>query len=154
MSKTHIREDDLTGERIINFLREHMNNMQEISPPESIHALDLTGLRSPEITFWSVWQEDELLGCGALKELDSETGEVKSMRTVVEHRGKGVGSRVLKHILQEAKRRGYTSLNLETGSQPEFAPARGLYERYGFGYRGPFADYTEDPNSVFMTKRL
>ena len=154
----HIREDDLTGERIINFLREHMNNMQEISPPESIHALGLEGLRSPEITFWSVWQGDELhgelLGCGALKALDAETGEIKSMRTVTEHRGKGVGSRVLKHILQEAKRRGYTSLNLETGSQPEFAPARGLYERYGFDYRGPFADYTDDPNSVFMTKRL
>ena len=154
----HIREDDLTGERIIAFLQEHMDNMREISPPESIHALGLEGLRSLDITFWSAWQEgelhSELLGCGALKALDAETGEVKSMRTVVEHRGEGVGSRILEHILQEAERRGYTSLYLETGSQPEFAPARALYEGYGFEYRGPFADYTDDPNSVFMTKHL
>ena len=150
----HIREDDLTGGRIIAFLQEHLDNMHEISPPESIHALDLAGLRSPEITFWSAWEGDELLGCGALKELDAKTGEVKSMRTVVAHRGKGVGAKILEHILQEAQQRGYTSLNLETGSQSEFAPARGLYERYGFAYRGPFAGYTEDPNSVFMTKEL
>ena len=150
----HIREDDLTGERIIAFLQEHLVNMHEVSPPESIHALDLAGLRAPDVTFWSVWEGEELLGCGALKALDSETGEVKSMRTVAAHRGKGVGARVLEHILREAKERVYTSLNLETGSQPEFAPARRLYERYGFAYRGPFADYTEDPNSVFMTKTL
>lgn len=164
----HIRKDDLTGERIIRFLQEHLDNMHEISPPESIHALDLEGLRAPDITFWSAWEEDELhsdnlpgddlyrelLGCGALKELDATTGEVKSMRTVVAHRGKGVGARLLEHILTEAKRRAYTSLHLETGSQSEFAPARALYKRYGFEYRGPFADYTDDPNSVFMTKKL
>ena len=150
----HIREDDLTGGRIIAFLQEHLDNMHEISPPESIHALDPGGLRAPEITFWSAWAEDELLGCGALKELDAKTGEVKSMRTVLRYRGRGVGAKILEHILQEARGRGYTSLNLETGSQSEFAPARGLYERYGFAYRGPFADYTEDPNSVFMTKNL
>ena len=154
MSALHIREDDLTGSRIIDFLQEHLDNMHEISPPESIHALDLAGLRSSEITFWSVWEGDELLGCGALKELDSETGEIKSMRTVKAHRGKGIGAKVLKHIMREAEERGYTSLYLETGSQSEFAPARGLYERYGFNYRGPFADYTDDPNSVFMTKEL
>ena len=150
----HIREDDLTGERTIAFLREHLDNMRAISPPESVHALGLRGLRSPEITFWSAWEEDELLGCGALKALGVKTGEIKSMRTVVAHRGKGVGSKILERILREAKMRGYTSLNLETGSQPEFAPARGLYERRGFGYRGPFAGYTDDPNSVFMTKKL
>lgn len=150
----HIREDDLTGERIIDFLQEHLDNMHEISPPESIHALDLSGLRSPEITFWSVWEGDELLGCGALKELDAKTGEVKSMRTVKARRGQGIGAKILEHILREAEQRGYDALYLETGSQPEFAPARGLYERYGFDYRGPFADYTDDPNSVFMTKKL
>ncbi len=128
--------------------------MHEISPPESIHALDLAGLRAPEITFWSAWNGNELLGCGALKALNAKTGEVKSMRTVKAHRDKGVGSKILEHILKEAKARGYTSLNLETGSQPEFAPARGLYERYGFDYWGPFADYTDDPNSVFMMKTL
>ena len=98
-----IREDDLTGERIAAFLQEHLENMFEITPPESIHALDLDGLRSPEITFWSAWEGDELLGCGALKELDVKSGEVKSMRTVKAHRGKGVGSRLLEHIIAEGR---------------------------------------------------
>ena len=97
----HIRQDDLTGDRITGFLREHLENMFEITPPGSVHALGLDALRAPDITFWSVWEED-LLGCGALKELDSTSGEVKSMRTVVAHRGKGVASYVLEHILQEA----------------------------------------------------
>ena len=154
MNKLHIRQDDLTGERTIAFLQEHLDNMHQISPPESIHALDLEKLRAPNITFWTSWEGAELLGCGALKELDAKTGEVKSMRTVIAHRGKGVGSRLLEHILQEAQRRAYSHLYLETGSQPEFAPARSLYARYGFKVRGPFADYKDDPNSVFMEKTL
>ena len=128
--------------------------MHEISPPESVHALDLERLRAPDITFWSAWDGDELLGCGALRELDSSSGEVKSMRTVVAHRGKGVGSKILEKIIEEANRRGYERLLLETGSERSFAPAQRLYERYGFVYRGPFAEYIEDPNSVFMTKDL
>ena len=154
VSPLHIREDDLTGERITDFLREHLANMHEITPPESIHALGLEALRAPEITFWSAWEGDELLGCGALKELDSKSGEVKSMRTAQAQRGKGVGSRLLEHILREAQRRAYESLYLETGAMPEFAPARALYARYGFEVRGSFADYTDDPNSVFMAKKL
>lgn len=149
-----IREDDLTGQKIASLLREHLENMHEITPPESVHALDLEALRSPSITFWSAWEGDELLGCGALKELDPKTGEVKSMRTATDHRLKGVASKILEHILQEAKQRGYDCLNLETGSFAEFAPARALYLRYGFEYRGPFAEYIDDPNSVFMTKKL
>lgn len=128
--------------------------MYEITPPESVHALDLDALRSPNITFWSAWEGDELLGCGALKELDSRTGEIKSMRTASAHRRKGVGSMVLEHIIREAERRAYGYLHLETGSMPEFAPGRALYLRYGFDFRGPFADYKDDPNSVFMTKKL
>ena len=149
-----IREDDLTGTRITGFLREHLENMFEITPPESVHALGLDALRAPDITFWSVWEGDDLLGCGALKELDPENGEVKSMRTALAHRGKGVASRVLEHVLQEARRRGYERLYLETGAMPEFAPARALYLRYGFEVCGPFADYGDDPNSVFMTRRV
>ena len=149
-----IREDDLTGKKIADLLREHLESMYEISPPESVHALDLEALRSPDITFWSAWEGDELLGCGALKELDSKTGEVKSMRTAQAHRRRGVASNLLEHILQEAERRAYDRLLLETGSFPEFAPAQALYIRYGFEYRGPFADYIDDPNSVFMTKKL
>jgi putative acetyltransferase len=124
------------------------------SPPESVHALDLDALRRPEITFWSVWCDGNLVGCGALKELDSEHGEVKSMRTSMEFRGRGGGKMILRHILDEAKTRGYKRLSLETGSMAAFDPARGLYESHGFTYCGPFADYILDPNSVFMTMEL
>jgi putative acetyltransferase len=149
-----IREDDLTGKEIADLLREHLENMREITPPESIHALDLEALRSPNITFWTAWEGDELLGCGALKELDSRSGEVKSMRTAKAHRCKGVASKILEHIIKEAERRAYNCLNLETGSSPEFAPARALYTRYRFEHRDPFAEYIDDPNSVFMTKKI
>ncbi|MDX2214271.1 MAG: GNAT family N-acetyltransferase [Oculatellaceae cyanobacterium bins.114] len=149
-----IREDDLTSQKIADLLREHLDNMHEITPPGSVHALDLEGLRSPNITFWSAWEGEELLGCGALKELDSNRGEVKSMRTAQTYRRQGVASKILEHIIQEAKRRSYDCLYLETGALAEFAPARALYLRYGFEYRGPFADYLDDPNSVFMMKKL
>ena len=149
-----IREDDLKGGAVERLLREHLEDMHEITPPESVHALDLEALRSPGITFWSAWEGEELVGCGALKELDPRSGEIKSMRTAVDHRGRGVASEILEHIIGESRRRGYECLSLETGSMAEFAPARALYERYGFEYRGPFGDYTDDPNSVFMAKRL
>lgn len=149
-----IRVDDLRGLEIQNLLHEHMRNMQELSPPESVHALDLEKLRSPSITFWSAWSAGELLGCGALRELDSNHGEIKSMRTVAKHRRRGVASAMLKHILQEARRRSYLRLSLETGAQAGFAPARELYRLYGFKECGPFGDYIADPNSVFMTRSL
>lgn len=122
----HIREDDLTGQEIANLLREHLENMHAISPPESVHALDLEALRSPNITFWTAWEDSELLGCGALKELDESSGEVKSMRTATAHRRKGVAAKILEHMIEVAKQRGYDRLYLETGSLPEFAPARAL----------------------------
>jgi putative acetyltransferase len=128
--------------------------MHEISPPESVHAMGLERLKAPDITFWSAWEGDELLGCGALRELDASSGEVKSMRTVETQRRKGVGARILETIIEEASRRGYERLLLETGSEAAFAPAQRLYEGYGFVYRGPFAEYIEDPNSVFMEKDL
>ena len=149
-----IQKDDLTGEDIANLLQEHLENMKEITPPKSVHALDLEALRSPEITFWTAWSDDELLGCGALKELNSKSGEVKSMRTTKIHLRKGVGSKMIEHIIQEAQRRNYARLYLETGALPEFIPARTLYQRYGFKYTQPFAEYTEDPNSVFIVKKL
>ncbi len=149
-----IRVDDLTGPEIIDLLREHLHSMTLHSPPESIHALDLPALRQPEITFWTVWQDNELMGCGALKELDPEHGEIKSMRTATSHLRQGVASRLMQHILDEAKRRSYRRLSLETGSMEAFAAARELYSRFGFRYCGPFADYVLDPNSVFMTREL
>jgi putative acetyltransferase len=149
-----IKIDDLSSPRIAEFLMEHLANMAENSPPESIHALPLDQLRKPDITFWSAWSGSELLGCGALKALNSEHGEIKSMRTASEHRRKGVGARVLEHILTEAKRRDYKRVSLETGSMEAFAPAHHLYIKFGFRPCGPFADYSEDPNSLFMTKEL
>ena len=149
-----IRVDDLTGPEIRGLLEEHLRNMHELSPPESVHALDLTGLRRPEITFWTAWDGVALLGCGALKELDSTHGEVKSMRTACSQRRKGVGRAMLEHIIAEARARSYGRLSLETGSMAAFLPARKLYESFGFAYCGPFADYTDDPNSAFMTRTL
>ncbi|KJJ41383.1 acetyltransferase [Bacillus subtilis] len=150
----YIKIDDLTGDQVISLVNEHLHSMTLMSPPESIHALGLEKLRGPEITFWSAWDNDELAGCGALKELDRRHGEIKSMRTSLSHLRKGVAKQVLQHIIEEAKKRGYDRLSLETGSMASFEPARNLYEGFGFQYREPFADYVEDPNSVFMTKVL
>jgi putative acetyltransferase len=149
-----IRLDDLKAPEVIRLLEEHYRSLRAISPPESCHVLDLSGLRKPEITFWSVWQGRELLGCGALKELDPRHGEIKSMRTANAHLRKGVGSALVRHILDEAKQRAYRRLSLETGAQDEFRPARELYARFGFTSCRPFGDYVEDPNSVFMTREL
>ncbi|WP_068785484.1 GNAT family N-acetyltransferase [Paenibacillus phocaensis] len=147
-----IKLDDLSGPEIAAFIGEHLANMAENSPPESIHALNLDGLKRPDVTFWSAWVDGDLAGCGALKELDRQHGEVKSMRTAIAYRGKGVAKQVLAHLLEEAARRGYRRVSLETGSMEAFVPARRLYEGFGFTYCEPFADYAEDPNSVFMTK--
>jgi putative acetyltransferase len=149
-----IRLDDLAGPEIHALLAEHLRNMRSISPPESVHALDLDGLRAPGVSFWTVWSDGSLLGCGALKELAADHGEVKSMRTAAVHRRRGVARAVLTHIIGEAVRRRYARLSLETGSQPPFEPARRLYETFGFVYCPPFDGYVDDPNSVFMTKRL
>lgn len=150
-----IRVDDLRGPEIQSLLEEHLRNMHEISPPESVHALDLDGLRKPDVTFWTVWSSDsELLGCGALKEVDPRHGEIKSMRTADAYRRQGVARAMLKHIIEESQRRNYHRLSLETGSQPEFEPAQKLYEGFGFTHCPPFGDYVTDPNSVFMTRVL
>ena len=150
----HIKVDDLSGPEVIGLLREHLDHMRSLGPPESTHALPLEELRSPDVTFWTVWEDGELLGCGALKDLAVGHGEIKSMRTASRHLRKGVARAMLHHILGEAARRGYTRLSLETGSRPPFEPARQLYASSGFTYCGPFADYWDDPNSVFMTKEL
>ena len=149
-----VRLDDLSGAQIARLLQEHLRGMRQNSPPESVHALDLEGLRKPEITFWSVWEGAELLGCGALKQLDPRHGEIKSMRTAAAHLRRGVAARLLQHILEEARRRSYRRLSLETGSGPAFAAAHSLYTRFGFRSCGPFADYAAAPFSVFLTREL
>ena len=149
-----IELDDLTRPQIHALLNEHLQNMYELSPPESVHALDLDKLRQPGITFWSAWDGPVLLGCGALKELNATHAEVKSMRTPQALRRRGAGRALLAHIVDVAKMRGYARLSLETGSQPAFRPAQQLYESFGFTRCGPFEGYVDDPNSVFMTLRL
>jgi putative acetyltransferase len=146
--------DDLHGEAIRLLLEEHLRDMRAWSPPGSVHALDLDQLRRPEISFWTLWESDALLGCGALKDLGGHEYEIKSMRTAIAHRGKGVGTEMLRHILSVARERGVKRINLETGRQPQFAPARALYASFGFIECGPFADYALDVHSYFMTQTL
>jgi putative acetyltransferase len=146
--------DDLTRPAVHALLNEHLQSMYALSPPESVHALDLERLRQPEITFWTAWEGPLLLGCGAIKELDARHGEVKSMRTPSAQRRQGAGRAILSRIVEVATSRAYERLSLETGSMDAFRPAQKLYESFGFSYCGPFGDYTEDPNSVFMTLRL
>jgi putative acetyltransferase len=147
--------DDLTGPEIAAMLDEHLADMEAATPePESRHALDLSGLRAPEVTFWSVWDGGELVGCGALKVLSDDHGELKSMRTSPTHRRGGVASALLAHIIEHAQSTGLGRLSLETGSGEFHAPARKLYEKFGFIECGPFADYGPDPNSTFMTRVL
>ena len=154
VARVKIREDDLLGAAIQALLREHLRAMKRVSPPESVHALDLAGLRQPGITFWTVWDGRALAGCGALKKLSDEHGEIKSMRTADAHRRKGVASTLLRHIIAEAERRGYSRLRIETGSMPYFEPARRLYASFGFAPCEPFDSYIADPNSVFMTRMI
>lgn len=149
-----IHLDDPARPDVLALLDEHLRNMHELSPPESVHALDVSDLQRPDVTFWTVRDGDVLLGCGALKELDPAHGEVKSMRTPATLRRRGAGRAVLAHIVREARARGYRRLSLETGSMEAFAPAQRLYESVGFVYCGPFAGYAPDPNSVFMTLAL
>ncbi len=149
-----IRLDVLDSRPMTDLLAEHLRAMSETSPPESIHALAADELSKPNVTLWSAWNGTELAGCGALKELDATHGEIKFMRTVASRQRQGVASALLRHILEEAKRRGYRRLSLETGSMAYFEPARSLYRKFGFKECPPFADYTDDPNSAFMTLEL
>ena len=150
----NIKVDDLSDPRIAEFLNDHLKDMHATSPPESVHALDLDGLKQPEITFWTAWDGSSLVGTGAIKHLDANHAELKSMRTAPAYRRKGIAAELLEFILAEARRRGYKRMSLETGSMAFFDPARTLYARNGFEYCGPFADYWNDPNSSFMTREL
>ena len=149
-----IEIDDLSRAEIHALLDEHLQDMHALSPPESVHALDLDKLRRPGITFWSAWDGPLLLGCGALKELDAAHAEVKSMRTPQALRRRGVGRAMLAHIIAQARARGYRRLSLETGSHPAFVAAQTLYRDFGFVECGPFGAYQPDPHSVFMTLEL
>ena len=154
LGKLIIRIDELSDQRVIKFLQDHLQHMREITPPGCVHALDIESLKRPEVTFWTVWDEQTLICCGALKELDPQHAELKSMRTTPAHLEQGVASVLLNHIILEAKKRNYKRLSLETGSYEAFVPARKLYEKFGFSYCGPFSDYATSSNNVFMTIQL
>jgi putative acetyltransferase len=149
-----IKIDDLNSGEVIQLLKEHLKDMYANSPPECVHALNVKALKAPEITFFSCWENGQLLGCVAIKELNSSHAELKSMRTASNARNMGVGTLLLQHILNIATDRGYKKISLETGSQAFFKPARNLYEKFGFQYCGPFSDYKPDPHSQFMSFTL
>ena len=146
--------DDLRGPEIACLLQSHLELMRSQSPACSVHALDLDALREPQITFWTAWDDGGLLGCVALKTLDSEHGEIKSMHTTKAARGRGIAAEMLLHLEQHARTDGLNRLSLETGSQDAFLPARSLYNKFGYADCPPFGEYELDPNSTFMTKAI
>src|SRR5262245_30830990 len=141
---------DFNDSRVIALLRQHLEGMHANSPPESVFALDLTGLRAAGVSFFTAWEGETLLGMGALKELDPTTGEIKSMRTDPAHLRRGVGAEVLEHLIAIAWERGYRRLSLETGSGPAFEPALALYRRRGFVDGEPFGDYAKNAFNQFL----
>ncbi len=149
-----IETDDLTRPQVLALLEEHLRNMYELSPPETVFAFDATKLRAPDITFWTAWRDQQLMGCAALKQLSATTGEVKSMRTPATLRRTGAGRVLLHHLIGVARARGYRALYLETGRHPAFEPAHALYRSAGFQNTGPFGDYLENGHSVFMSLEL
>jgi len=150
----HIVEGGLDDPRVVELLHTHTTRARAETAPGSAHALDLSGLRAPEVTFWSAWEDDAVVGVGALKRLSADHGEIKSMYTAEAARGRGVGSAMLRHIIAAARGHGISRVSLETGSWPYFAPARALYAQHGFVECAPFGDYQPDSNSVFMTLAL
>ncbi|HAS6482942.1 TPA: GNAT family N-acetyltransferase [Vibrio parahaemolyticus] len=149
-----IEIDDLERPQVIALLEEHLQDMYATSPPESVHALDVSKLKLPSITFWTGWDGEQLLGCVAMSQLEDGHTELKSMRTTPSARKQGVASRLLNHVIEQAKHQGIQRLSLETGSMAFFEPAHRLYEKHGFVYCEPFGDYQPDPNSRFMTLAL
>lgn len=150
----NIKLDKLESDEIKALLKRHTAEMEANSPPGSCHYLDLDGLRAADVTVWSIWDGQNLMGCGALKQLDARHGEIKSMHVHSDARGKGIANTMLEYILAEATSRGYTRLSLETGSYDEFLPARKLYEKYGFTMCPAFGVYEPNVHSTFMTKVL
>ena len=146
-----IRVDDLTDPRVVALLKTHLEEAAAHSPPGTGHALDPGALCGPDITFWTLWLEGEVVGCGALREIDPRHGEIKSMHTIEAYRGRGLARRMVRHLLDEARRRAYRHVSLETGATPGFAAARALYARMGFRSSGPFGAYRDDSASVYMT---
>jgi len=150
----NIKDGDFKNPLVIGLLKEHLAGMYDNSPPESVYALDFSELQKPNISFWTAWEKDTLLGCGALKEISQSEGEIKSMRTQTEHLRKGVAAAILKHILNIAKEKQYKLVSLETGSGPAFEPAISLYKKYGFVIGDPFDGYEKSQFNQFLHLKL
>jgi putative acetyltransferase len=146
--------EDPRSPDVVALLETHLEFARAASPPEDVHALDVTGLLSPDVTFFTLRDDGTLLGVGALREIDPTHGEIKSMHTSEIARGNGVGRAMLDHLLDTARARGYERVSLETGTMEEFAAARALYTKAGFEVCPPFADYFDSPHSVCMTLEL
>ncbi len=149
-----IRSGGLDDPQVQDLLQLHLFHARRETAPGSAHALDLEGLRAPEVSFWSAWEGDRLLGFAALKRIEPDHFEVKSMHTVSESRRLGVASELLRHLISSARARGGASLSLETGTWSYFQPAVALYRKHGFVECEPFGAYRHDPNSLFMTLRI
>lgn len=149
-----ITADDLTGPEIIALLQLHLDEMHQWSPPESVHALPVERLRAPDVAFFAAWHGERLAACGAMKHLDADHAELKSMRAHPDYRGKGAGRAMLDHLLAVARARGYARVSLETGRPAPFLPARRLYETNGFAECAPFGDYVSDDFSVCLSRTL
>jgi putative acetyltransferase len=149
-----IEQDDITRPAVLALLEEHLRNMHELSPPDQVFAFDAGKLRAPDVTMWTAWRGETLMGCAALKQLTPTSGEVKSMRTPAAARRTGAGRALLEHLLAEARARGYDTLYLETGRHPAFHPAHALYRSAGFVERGAFGSYVDTGNAVYMERRL
>ena len=147
-------EGNFDNLEVNNLLKKHFIELRSVSPAGSTHVLDIDGLKDPSIKFWSLWEKDKLIGCGALKFLEKDHGEFKSIRVADEFRKKGIGERIIKHLIDEAKKLEISKLSIETGAGEFFAPARKLFNKFGFKKSEPFAHYKIDPNSCYFTLDL
>jgi putative acetyltransferase len=154
MPEYRIIEDDLQGPEVTDLLAFHLAEMHELSPPCKVHAMPVERLRQPDVTFYSAWDGEALAAVGALREIDTSRGELKSMRATPAYRGKGAGEAILRHLVAEAERRGYTWLGLETGRPPAYLPAQSLYRKHGFTECEDFGDYHGDAFSLCMSRVL
>ena len=150
----HVLPGDLGDPRVLELLREHLAGMHASSPPGSVYALDLAGLQDPAVSFFTVWDGDDLLGCGALKHVDPATAELKSMRTTARHLRRGAGAFLLAHLLELARARGHARVCLETGSGPAFEPALALYRKFGFVPCAAFGGYVATEFNQFFERVL
>ena len=147
-------EGNFDNTKVNNLLKKHFIELRSVSPAGSTHVLDVEGLKDPSIKFWSLWENEKLIGCGALKFLDSQHGEFKSIRVADEFRKKGFGEKIIFHLIEEAKKLKIKKISIETCSGNFFKSARELFKKFGFEPCKPFAHYTEDPNSCYYTKNI